>query len=58
MLHDNDNSNNKNIQKQFILIFWLCCVACGILVPNQGSNLSPPALEAQSLNHWTAKNVP
>ena len=26
MLHDNDNSNNKNIQKQFILIIFGCAV--------------------------------
>ena len=30
--------------------------ACEILVPNQGSNLV--ALEGQSLNHWTAREVP
>ena len=33
--------------------------ACGILVPpDQGWNPSPPALEAQSLNHWTAREFP
>jgi len=31
---------------------------CGILVPQPGSETSPPSVEAQSLNHWTAKEVP
>ena len=35
-------------------IFWLCC---GILVPWPGIEPAPPALEAQSLNHWTAGEV-
>ena len=41
----------------FFLIFWLPCMACGILVPQPGMELSAPALEAQSLNHWTAGEV-
>ena len=32
---------------------WLCCMACGILFPWPGMELSSPALEAQRLNHWT-----
>ena len=32
--------------------------ACGILVPRPGIEPAPPALEAQSLNHWTAREVP
>ena len=39
-------------------MFWLCCVACGILVPQPGIEPAPPAVEAQSLNHWTAREVP
>ena len=31
----------------FFFFPWLCCVACGILVPQPGKVLSP--------NHWTAK---
>ena len=29
----------------------------GSYFPDQGSNLRPAAVEAQSLNHWTAKEV-
>ena len=32
--------------------------ACGILVPQPGIEPTPPAVEAQSLNHWTAREVP
>ena len=30
----------------------------GSQFPDQGSNPRPPALEARSLNHWTAREVP
>ena len=30
----------------------------GILVPQTGIEPKPPALEAQSLNHWTTREVP
>ena len=33
-------------------------VARGILVPRPGMEPALPALEAQSLNHWTAREVP
>ena len=33
-------------------------MACQILVPQPGTEPVPPAVEAQSLNHWTAKEVP
>ena len=33
-------------------------MACGILVPQPGIEPVPPALEAQSLNHWTTREVP
>ena len=32
--------------------------ACGILVPPSGIEPVSPALEEQSLNHWTAREVP
>ena len=32
--------------------------ACGILVPQPGIQLVPPALEAWNLNPWTAREVP
>ena len=41
----------------FILcfIFWPCHMACGSLVPWLGIEHMPPALAAQSLNHWKRK---
>ena len=39
------------------LKFWLHCVACEVLVPWPGIKPVFPALEAQSLNHWTAREV-
>ena len=42
----------------FFLIFWPHQVACGILVPQPGIEPVPPAVEAQSLNHRTAREVP
>ena len=33
------------------------CVACVILVPWPGIEPMPPAVEAWSLNHWTAREV-
>ena len=32
-------------------------MACGILVPQTGIKTVPPALEAQSLNHWTTRVI-
>ena len=37
---------------------WPRCVACGILVPQPGIKPVPPAVEVQSLNHWTTREVP
>ena len=42
----------------FIFIFWLCPTACGILVSWPGTEPVSPALEAWSLNHWTAREFP
>lgn len=36
----------------------LSCGACSSLVPGPGFEPVPLALEAQSSNHWTAKEVP
>ena len=33
-------------------------MACGILVPQSGIKLLPAVVEAQSLNPWTAREVP
>ena len=41
----------------FGLLVWPHCAACGILVPQPGIEPVPPAVEAQSLNHWTAREV-
>ena len=41
----------------FNLFFWPHRVACGILVPRPGIEAVPPALGAQSLNHWTPREV-
>ena len=38
-----------------LAFFWPCHEACKILVPQPGIELVPLALEAQSLNHWTAE---
>ena len=38
-------------------IFWLCHAACGILVTWPGIEPAPPALEAQSLNHRTTREI-
>ena len=35
----------------------LHCAACGILSPQPGIKLEPPALEAWTLNHWTSTEV-
>lgn len=42
----------------FLLHFLAMLRACEILVPHPGIELMLPALEAQSPNHWTAKEVP
>ena len=41
----------------FYFAFWLCCTACGGLVPQPGIKAMPPAVEAWSLNHWTSREV-
>ena len=41
-----------------LLYFWLCCVACGILVPQPGIKPMLPAVEARSLNYWITREVP
>ena len=41
----------------FFLMFWPCRMACGMLVPQPGIELLPSAVEAQSLNQWSTKEV-
>ena len=38
-------------------IFWPCHTACRILVPRPGIEPTPPAVEAQSLKHRTAREI-
>ena len=38
--------------------FWLCHLAYGLLVPQPRTAPVSPAMELQSLNHWTAREVP
>ena len=38
--------------------FWPRCAACGILVAPPGIEPTPPEMEAWSLTHWTAREVP
>ena len=39
------------------LFLWPCPMACGISVPWPGIKSMPPALEAQGLSRWTAREV-
>ena len=41
-----------------VLNIWLHRAACRIVIPLPGIKHVPPAAEAQSLNHWTAREVP
>ena len=41
----------------FFFFFWPCCMACGILVPWPRIEPEPPAVEVQSPNHWTTREV-
>ena len=40
-----------------LLLFWLCPTACGILIPLQGIDPQPPALEAWRLSLQTTREV-
>ena len=42
----------------FLKILWPCHVPYRILVPHPGIEPATPSLEAWSLNHWTAREVP
>ena len=42
----------------FIILFWLHWAAHGILVPRPGIKPMLPADDEQSLNQWTAREVP
>ena len=38
-------------------IFWPCLEACGIIVTQLGIEATPLALQVQSPNHWTTREV-
>ena len=42
----------------FFSPFGPWCLACGVLVPQPEIELVPLAVEAQSLNYWTTREVP
>ena len=42
----------------FFFFFWPHRMARGIQFPQPGIKPAPPALEGQSLNHWTSREVP
>ena len=46
------------IYYHFLKLFCHIMQHVGSQFPNQGSNPRPPAVEAQSLNYWTAREVP
>ena len=40
------------------LFLFFGCMSCGILVPSPGTEPVPCAVEVQSLNHWTSREIP
>ena len=44
--------------KKIIIYFWQCCAAYRTLVCRPGSKPLPPSVEAQSPDHWTARELP
>ena len=52
-------SKEQNCLFCFIFIyFYALAAACGILVPQPGIEPALPAVEVQSLSHWTTGEVP
>ena len=55
------NANIFNVQKHTLNIqmwgFWPNQTACGVLVPQLGTEPMPSAVEAWSLNHWANREV-
>ena len=48
----------QNSCEIFFFFFWPQCTACRVLVSQPESEPTPPAMEARSPNHWTAREVP
>ena len=53
-----DKRSAGTFVKMIFIVFWPHRAACGILVPQAGTEPAAPAVEARSLNHWTAREVP
>ena len=45
-------------QLVLFLVFWPCFTACKLLVHQPEIKPTPPSVEAQSLNHWTTREIP
>ena len=53
-----DGSHFLAIKYIFKHFLCPCHAASGILVPQPGMEISPPAVGSLSLNHWTPREVP
>ena len=42
----------------FFKLFWVCHMACGILVPRLGFEPRPTAVKAGRPNNWPANSLP
>ena len=51
-------SDSKTFFSTKLFIFWPCCIACGILVPQPWIEPAPPAWKVSSLNRWTTREAP
>ena len=51
------NTQRLNHVGFFLFVFWLCYIACRILVPGPGIEPGPSALRACSPSHWTTMQV-
>ena len=51
------NSSHCCFFKVIYFIYWLHCVACGILVPQPKIEAVSPTLEVQRPSHWTTRDV-
>lgn len=54
MLHGEIAEQSFGWEDGYLKIFLLCCVACGILVPQPGIRPVPPAGGLRSPGHWAA----
>ena len=56
-----DTISQDALKAEPVRITWkedLTRETCGILVPGPGIKPTPPEMEVQCLNHWTASNHP